>query len=106
MRKIISELKNNFSILKNKKVLIGCSTGVDSMVLVDLCLKYLDKTQIGIIHVNHNKRVQSIEEENYIREFCSSKEIKNPQAPKIPVSCGCPQDSSPASHPCGRPAFR
>ncbi len=73
MNSIIQTLKNKF---KNQKVLIACSTGVDSMVLLDLVMKSLPSNQIVIAHVNHQKREQSKIEEKFITEFSKQNNIK------------------------------
>lgn len=62
--------------LNNKKVLLACSTGVDSMVLLDLLLKHTKNCQVIISHINHQKRTQSILEEEYIIKFCEEKKLK------------------------------
>ena len=49
---------------KNKPLVIALSGGVDSMVLFDL-LKKGGFTLI-VAHVNHHKRIESIEEEKFI----------------------------------------
>lgn len=72
MEKIINE---RFSILKNKKVLIACSTGIDSMVLLDMCLKKLKKENIGIVHIHHNRRVESNIEKSFIEKFAAEHNI-------------------------------
>lgn len=62
--------------LKNKDIIvIGCSTGPDSMCLMDALLKLREKYQLQLIcaHVNHNIRKQSTEEEEFIHDYC----IKN-----------------------------
>lgn len=67
MKQIIDNIKNQ---VKDNLVIIACSTGPDSMVLLDLCLKALNKDQIIVAHVNHNVRDESIDEYNFIKEFC------------------------------------
>ena len=73
MEKILKTLKNK---LKNEKVLIACSTGIDSMVLLDLVMKTLTVDNIVIAHVNHKKREQSEIEEKYITDFSKEHNIK------------------------------
>lgn len=73
MNKIITDLKEK---LNTEKVLVACSTGVDSMVLLHLVLNAIDPTQIVVAHVNHGKREQSVIEEEYITEFSKEKNIK------------------------------
>ena len=47
MNKVINDLKLNIG---NHKVVVTCSTGVDSMVLLELCLKSLPKDNIIVAH--------------------------------------------------------
>ena len=60
----------NFKI--NDRIVVGCSTGPDSMALVDMLLKLRKKYNLHIIiaHVNHNVRKESVEEEQFIKMFC------------------------------------
>ena len=55
------KIDDNFSFKKNDKIVVGCSTGPDSMALVDMLLKVRDKYNLNIIvaHVNHNVRKES-----------------------------------------------
>lgn len=56
------------------QVVVAVSTGVDSMVLLDLLqrLPHSLRPQIIVTHVNHELRRQSIEEESYLRDYCRS----------------------------------
>lgn len=72
MEKIINE---RFSILENKKVLIACSTGIDSMSLLDMALKKLKKENIGIVHIHHNRRIESDVEKSFIENFAKKNNI-------------------------------
>ena len=72
MRKVKEELK---TYLNNKKVLVTCSCGVDSMTLLSLVLESIPKENIVVAHVNHQKRKESIIEEDYIRSFCIEKNL-------------------------------
>ena len=55
----------------DKKIVIGVSSGVDSMVLFHL----LKKHNIVIAHINHNVRPESEYEQNYLQEYCLKKNI-------------------------------
>ena len=61
----------------NDVVVIGCSSGPDSMALFSLVLELRDKYSLSIIcaHVNHNVRDESIEEEEYITKFCEKNKV-------------------------------
>ena len=65
-------IEDNFKFHKDDVIIIGCSSGPDSMALVDLVYKLKDKYNLKLIiaHVNYNVREESIEEENYIRDYC------------------------------------
>lgn len=55
--------------LQGKKVLLACSTGVDSMVLLHLLGLIKAKEDIVVVHINHQKRLASIEEEAFIQDY-------------------------------------
>ncbi|MCP8857239.1 tRNA lysidine(34) synthetase TilS [Latilactobacillus fuchuensis] len=60
-----------------EKVVVATSTGVDSMVLLQLLtqLPTALKPVIIVAHVNHELRTQSAAEENYLRKFCQQQEL-------------------------------
>ncbi len=66
------KLDGIFKFNKNDRIVVGCSTGPDSMALVDMLLKIREKYNLCIIiaHVNHNVRRESIEEEHFIKNYC------------------------------------
>ena len=66
------EIDNNFSFNKNDKIVVGCSTGPDSMALVDMLLKIRKKYNLLIIiaHVNHNVRKESYDEAIFLKNYC------------------------------------
>lgn len=72
MNKVINDLKLNIG---NHKVVVTCSTGVDSMVLLELCLKSLPKDNVIVAHVNHNKRDESKLEQDFLEKYCVDKGI-------------------------------
>ena len=55
--------------LNNSTIVVAVSTGIDSMVLLDLLLK-LNNVKVIAAHVNHHKRTQSGEEQTFIEKFC------------------------------------
>ena len=66
------KLDTIFNFNKNDRIVVGCSTGPDSMALVDMLLKLRIKYNLCVIvaHVNHNVRKESIEEERFIKNYC------------------------------------
>tara|TARA_B100001250_G_scaffold135889_1_gene116274 strand:+ start:249 stop:1589 length:1341 start_codon:yes stop_codon:yes gene_type:complete len=68
--------KNLFSLIENKKkLLMGISGGMDSLVLLDLCLKILPKNRLYAIHVNHGLSNESKNYEQFVQGVCSSNKI-------------------------------
>lgn len=60
------------------KVVVAVSTGIDSMVLLDLLqhLPLKDRPQIIVAHMNHELRKQSQLEERFIRQYCKQNDLK------------------------------
>ena len=58
-------------------IVVGCSSGPDSMALIDMLLKIRDKYSLKLVcsHINHNVRRESIEEEEYVKNYCLEKKI-------------------------------
>ena len=65
-------LKDNNINLQGEKIVLAVSTGIDSMVLLHVFMKLTKKQNFSIIvaHVNHHRRLQSQQEEEFIRSFC------------------------------------
>lgn len=59
---------------ENDTIVIGVSTGPDSMCLLSLLEKIKEEIKINIIvaHVNHHVRKESEIEEKYIKEYCGN----------------------------------
>lgn len=75
LSKFQNHLSENLSFLKEKKLLIAVSGGIDSMVLLEL-LRQLDYN-ITIAHCNFNLRGdESDGDEQFIREYASNNNIE------------------------------
>lgn len=59
-----------------KTVVVAVSTGVDSMVLLDLLQRMPDHPRLVVAHVNHELRQQSVEEEAYLRQYCRQRGLE------------------------------
>ncbi len=70
-------IENDFTFKKKDTVVVGCSAGPDSMALVDMLLRIREKYSLNLIvaHVNHNLREQSIQEEEYLKNYCEKNKI-------------------------------
>lgn len=61
---------------KNTRILIAVSTGLDSMVLLDVMEKLQSSgLAIGVAHLNHQLRDLSTEEETFLRAYCLERQI-------------------------------
>ena len=63
-------IEKDFKFKKGDIIVVGCSTGPDSMALVDMLLKIREKYQLSLIiaHVNHNLRKESAMDAQYIKK--------------------------------------
>ena len=70
-------IENHFTFHNNDRIIIGCSTGPDSMALLVMLLKIRDKYNLSIIvaHVNHNVRKESYEEAEFIKNYCEENHL-------------------------------
>ena len=61
-----------FHFQSGDTIVVGCSTGPDSMALLDMLLRVREKYQLQLIvaHVNHNIRQESFEEAKFLKEYC------------------------------------
>ena len=71
--KFQNHLNKNFTFLKDKKLFLAVSGGIDSMVLTNLF--YQLNYEITVLHCNFSLREnESDDDENFVKSFC---EIKN-----------------------------
>lgn len=54
-------------------IVIGVSAGPDSMCLLNIMQKYAKK--IVVCHINHNVRIQSTKEEEFLKKYCKNNNI-------------------------------
>ena len=68
--------KTLFSLInENKKLLIGLSGGMDSVVLLDLCEKIIPSGKLFAIHINHGLTKESDNHEKFVYKICIDKNI-------------------------------
>ena len=70
----IDKFIKNIDINNDEYVIIGVSAGPDSMALLDMLENNLN-CKLVCAHINHNVRIQSNEEEKYLKEYCKNKNI-------------------------------
>ncbi|SDQ37496.1 tRNA(Ile)-lysidine synthase [Carnobacterium viridans] len=73
----LERCQNNLYWKSTDRLLLAVSGGVDSMVLVDLIQRLPDviRPWFGVVHVNHQLRQASIEEEKFLSEYCATNRI-------------------------------
>ena len=78
-------IDNDFEFKMNDKIVVGCSTGPDSMALVDMLLKIREKYNLYIIiaHVNHNVRKESFIECDFLKKYCIDNNLIFEFEPKV-----------------------
>lgn len=68
MIKRVMNYINKYNLIdKSNYVVVSCSTGVDSSVLLDILYKLNYK--IVIAHINHNVRIESFDEMAYLKDY-------------------------------------
>ncbi len=75
IKEINKFLKDNIKI--NDTLILACSGGPDSMCLLDVLLKFREKTNINIIiaHVHHNVRKESDDELVFVRDYAVNHDV-------------------------------
>ncbi len=66
-----------FLFHQNDKIVVGCSTGPDSMALLDMLMKVQKKYNLLLIvaHVNHNIRRESYQEAEFLKNYCADNQL-------------------------------
>ncbi len=62
-----------FNKLKNKKCIVGCSGGPDSMALLDMAIKH--GCTVVVAHVNYHKRETALRDQKIVENYCEKKKI-------------------------------
>ena len=77
MEKVIDFLLNSVGLKENDIIVVGVSAGPDSMGLLHILLKLRKKIAFKIIvaHVNHNLRVESKEEAEFLEKYCKDNDV-------------------------------
>ena len=70
----IDNFIKNIDINNDKYVIIGVSSGPDSMALLHMLQNNL-KCKLVCAHINHNVRMQSNEEELFLKDYCTKNNI-------------------------------
>lgn len=77
MDNVYNFLKKDIALVKDDIIVVGVSAGPDSMALLYI-LKELQKNigyKIIIAHINHNIREESVEEAQFLEDYCRSNDL-------------------------------
>ena len=77
MDKVIDFLLNNVKLKENDTIVLGNSGGPDSMCLLSILLDLKKKYNLKIVcaHVNHNVRVESDSEQEFLMNYCKEHDV-------------------------------
>ena len=77
VEKVINFLKYDLKLKDNDTIVLGNSGGPDSMCLLSILLLLCDKIKLNIVcaHVNHNVRVESASEKDFLMNYCKEKNV-------------------------------
>ena len=76
----LSEFLVDHMVLRNERILVAVSGGIDSMVLLHILA--IRDHPIHVAHVNHGKREASAQEEEFIKDWCANQNIKTKPGPR------------------------
>lgn len=68
------DIIKNINTLSDEYIVIGVSSGPDSMALLHMVINNINKN-IVCAHINHNIRKSSDEEEKYLKKYCQNNKI-------------------------------
>ena len=64
------------NLIPNQPVLIGVSGGIDSVCLLDLLQKKIEKKWIIVLHLNHQLRKEANSDEKFVCKLAEQYQIK------------------------------
>ena len=77
MKEVINFLINDIKLKSTDTIVLGNSSGPDSMCLFNILLKLREKYNFNIVcaHVNHNVRKESLKEKEFLMQYCNERNI-------------------------------
>jgi len=76
-QKVAHFIDDRTLLTANSRLLVAVSTGVDSMVLIDILQKIQEQfaLELGVVHVNHKLRQASDKEEEFLKKYCEQRQL-------------------------------
>lgn len=77
MKKVYEYLQKEINLLDKDIIVIGCSGGPDSMALMYILQEIRKNKDLLLVcaHINHNVRVESKQEEEFLKQYCLDNNI-------------------------------
>ena len=73
---LVQKIKKNHINTQDKKIVVACSGGPDSMVLLDLYAKgLLPSSGIIVAHINHHLRKTAKRDEDIAKKYCDENKL-------------------------------
>ena len=69
-KRILGTVRKVLKRYQAKKILVAVSGGVDSMVLLNVIGQIVSKENIGVVDVDHDLRIESASEVQFVRKYC------------------------------------
>ena len=69
------QIETTLKKIKEENVIVACSGGVDSMVLLELIRKVQDAKNIVVAHVHHGLRKSATRDEKIVSLYCKKHKI-------------------------------
>lgn len=73
---VLNKLKNDNILMNEKKVILAFSGGPDSTFMALLLKNYLPDIHVYLYHLNHNIRKNSLDDENFVKNFSKDNDFK------------------------------
>lgn len=76
--KLFTDLLRQNQIEDGTKILVAVSGGADSLALLDLLVRVRTSCQLQLVavHINHQLRSESVQEEACVRHFCAERQVE------------------------------
>lgn len=72
----LEKIQHSSEYLEDKKLILACSGGPDSMVLLDLLRRKIIKNHsLVVAHVNHQLRESARRDEKIVQDYCKKHNI-------------------------------
>lgn len=75
-KKILGTVRKTLKEYHAKRLLVAVSGGIDSMVLLNLISRIVDRNSFAVVNVDHDLRPSSADEVEFLRKYCEKNNYK------------------------------